>query len=69
VVSGALRRVSPGLVGEIAAAGHGIGIHGRLHRPPLQRGPRATYDDLARARDTVPTSQEPGPHSSGPRTA
>ncbi|MEV7384755.1 polysaccharide deacetylase family protein [Streptomyces sp. NPDC091215] len=46
-------RRSPGLVREIAAAGHEIAIHGWLHRPLLLRGPRATYDDLARARDTV----------------
>jgi peptidoglycan-N-acetylglucosamine deacetylase len=44
---------SPGLVGEIAAAGHEIGIHGWLHRPLLLRGPRATYDDFACARDTI----------------
>ncbi|MEU2930765.1 polysaccharide deacetylase family protein [Streptomyces sp. NPDC007251] len=44
---------SPGLVREIVAAGHEIGIHGWLHRPLLLRGPRATYDDFARARDTV----------------
>ncbi|MGW3196627.1 polysaccharide deacetylase family protein [Streptomyces sp. NPDC001118] len=44
---------TPGLVREIAAAGHEIGIHGWLHRPLLLRGPRATYDDFARARDTV----------------
>ncbi|MGW1194755.1 polysaccharide deacetylase family protein [Streptomyces sp. NPDC002536] len=44
---------SPGLVREIAAAGHEIGIHGWLHRPLLLRGPRATHDDFARARDTV----------------
>ncbi len=43
----------PGLVHEIAAAGHEIGIHGWLHRPLLLRGPRATFDDLGRARDTV----------------
>ncbi|MGW3099544.1 polysaccharide deacetylase family protein [Streptomyces sp. NPDC001102] len=44
---------SPGMVREIAAAGHEIGIHGWLHRPLLLRGPRAAYDDFARARDTV----------------
>jgi peptidoglycan/xylan/chitin deacetylase (PgdA/CDA1 family) len=44
---------SPELVREIAAAGHEIGVHGWLHRPLLLRGPRATYADLARARDTV----------------
>jgi peptidoglycan/xylan/chitin deacetylase (PgdA/CDA1 family) len=46
-------RRSPGLVREIEAAGHEIGIHGWLHRPLLLRGPRATYDDFARARDIV----------------
>ncbi|MFJ7900089.1 polysaccharide deacetylase family protein [Streptomyces sp. NPDC096198] len=44
---------SPGLVREIAAAGHEIGVHGWLHRHLLLRGPRATHRDLARARDTV----------------
>ncbi|MET7685877.1 polysaccharide deacetylase family protein [Streptomyces sp. NPDC005423] len=44
---------SPALVREIATAGHEIGVHGWLHRPLALRGPRATYDDLARARDTV----------------
>ncbi|WP_329315242.1 polysaccharide deacetylase family protein [Streptomyces sp. NBC_01262] len=44
---------TPALVREIAAAGHEIAIHGWLHRPLLLRGPRATYEDLARARDTV----------------
>ncbi|MGW8802784.1 polysaccharide deacetylase family protein [Streptomyces sp. NPDC055775] len=44
---------SPGLVREMSAAGHEIALHGWAHRPLLWRGPRATYDDLARARDTV----------------
>lgn len=44
---------SPGLVRDIAAAGHEIAVHGWRHRPLLLRGPRATHDDLARARDTV----------------
>lgn len=44
---------APGLVREIAAAGHEIAVHGWLHRPLLLRGPRATHEDLARARDTV----------------
>lgn len=52
---------SPGLVREIAAAGHEIGIHGWLHRPLLLRGPRATYDDFARARDTVAEITGRGP--------
>ncbi|MFI6356211.1 polysaccharide deacetylase family protein [Streptomyces sp. NPDC050743] len=50
---GAQAHRSPGLVREIAGAGHEIGIHGWLHRPLLLRGPRATHDDFARARDTV----------------
>jgi peptidoglycan/xylan/chitin deacetylase (PgdA/CDA1 family) len=51
----------PGLVRDIADAGHEIGIHGWLHRPLLLRGPRATHDDFARARDTVAalTGQRP----------
>ena len=44
---------APDLVRAIDAAGHEIGIHGWLHRPLLLRGPRGTYDDFARARDTV----------------
>ena len=49
----ARRNAHPGLVREIDAAGHEIGVHGWLHRPLLLRGPRATYDDFARARATV----------------
>jgi peptidoglycan/xylan/chitin deacetylase (PgdA/CDA1 family) len=44
---------SPGLVAEMAAAGHEIAVHGWAHRPLLLRGYRATYDDLARARDLL----------------
>jgi peptidoglycan-N-acetylglucosamine deacetylase len=44
---------APALVKEIAAAGHEIAVHGYHHRCLLVRGPRATYDDLARARDVV----------------
>ncbi|SOD84623.1 polysaccharide deacetylase family protein [Streptomyces sp. Ag109_G2-15] len=50
---GSQARRSPGLVREIAAQGHEVAVHGWLHRPLLLRGPRATLDDLARARDTV----------------
>ena len=42
---------SPGLAKEIAAAGHEVAVHGYVHRPLALRGPRATWDDLARARD------------------
>ena len=44
---------APGLAREMAAAGHEIGLHGYDHRCLLLRGPRSTYDDLARGRDAV----------------
>ena len=44
---------SPGLAKDMAEAGHEIAVHGWHHRPLLLRGPRAAYDDLARARDAV----------------
>lgn len=44
---------SPGLVREMAAAGHEIALHGWAHRPLPVRGPRATRDDLARGRDLL----------------
>ncbi|MFI1741618.1 polysaccharide deacetylase family protein [Streptomyces sioyaensis] len=44
---------SAALVREMAASGHEIALHGWAHRPLLLRGPRATYDDLARARDLI----------------
>ncbi|MFF4753444.1 polysaccharide deacetylase family protein [Streptomyces sp. NPDC002514] len=50
---GSMLARSPGLAREMAAAGHEIAVHGWHHRPLLVRGPRATYDDLARARDAV----------------
>jgi peptidoglycan-N-acetylglucosamine deacetylase len=52
-VLGSMARRSPGLLKEMADAGHEIAIHGWHHRPLLLRGPRATYDDFARARDGV----------------
>jgi peptidoglycan/xylan/chitin deacetylase (PgdA/CDA1 family) len=50
---GSMLAGSPGPVKEMAAAGHEIAVHGWHHRPLLARGPRATRDDLARARDAV----------------
>ncbi|MGW7003128.1 polysaccharide deacetylase family protein [Streptomyces sp. NPDC054933] len=52
-VLGSMANRSPELLKEMAAAGHEIGIHGWQHRPLLLRGPRATYDDFARAHDRV----------------
>ena len=66
---GSMAARSPGLVREMAAAGHEIAVHGWHHRPLLLRGPRATCDDLARARDPSATSPARPPRSSGRRTA
>jgi peptidoglycan/xylan/chitin deacetylase (PgdA/CDA1 family) len=52
-VLGSMAAATPELVSEIVAAGHEIAIHGWRHRPLVLRGPRAVYDDLARARDLV----------------
>jgi len=46
-------RRDPGLAAEIAAAGHGVGVHGDRHRTLLRIGPRALEDDLARAAATI----------------
>ena len=48
---GSMAERAPGLVGEIRAAGHEIGVHGWHHQSLLFRGPRATDQDLTRARD------------------
>ncbi|WP_223199207.1 polysaccharide deacetylase family protein [Solihabitans fulvus] len=44
---------SPGLGRELVDAGHQVAVHGWRHRCLAFRGPRATYDDLTRARDLV----------------
>ena len=51
----------PGIVQDLAEAGHEIAIHGFDHRCLLARGPRATYDKLALAFDltTVVTGRAP----------
>lgn len=59
---------APDLLADMAAAGHEIALHGWYHRPLLLRGPRATYDDLARARDTGAASPAARPASSARRT-
>lgn len=44
---------APRLAAEVAADGHEVAVHGWHHRYTILRTPRATHDDLARARDTV----------------
>jgi peptidoglycan/xylan/chitin deacetylase (PgdA/CDA1 family) len=42
-----------GLLRELAAAGHGIGVHGWDHRPVALHSPRTLRDGLVRSRDLV----------------
>jgi peptidoglycan/xylan/chitin deacetylase (PgdA/CDA1 family) len=44
---------SPSLAAEVAAAGHGVAIHGYRHRNQLRVPPRAQDHDLARAHATI----------------
>jgi peptidoglycan/xylan/chitin deacetylase (PgdA/CDA1 family) len=44
---------TPGLVREVVAAGHEVGLHGYDHRCLLARGPRGTRADLTRGRDVL----------------
>lgn len=43
----------PRLAADIADAGHEIGVHGWRHRYLPLRGPIATYDDLASAKEII----------------
>jgi peptidoglycan/xylan/chitin deacetylase (PgdA/CDA1 family) len=43
----------PALAGEVAAAGHAVGLHGYHHRMHILRTPSALADDLARAIATI----------------
>lgn len=52
LLGGEARR-HPRLVRDIAEAGHEVGVHGWEHRALLLRGPRSTYDELARVRDLL----------------
>jgi peptidoglycan-N-acetylglucosamine deacetylase len=58
VVGEQVRRTG-GLLGEIAAAGHAVAIHGDTHRGLLRLTPRALADDLDRAHEAV------GDHAGG----
>jgi peptidoglycan/xylan/chitin deacetylase (PgdA/CDA1 family) len=44
---------APELGRELVDAGHEVAVHGWAHRPLLLRGPRATLDDVTRARDLI----------------
>ncbi|MCW2938883.1 MAG: polysaccharide deacetylase [Actinomycetia bacterium] len=50
---GMMLEAAPELGRELVAAGHEVAVHGWEHRPMPLRGHRATYDDLARARDLI----------------
>ncbi|WP_329569819.1 polysaccharide deacetylase family protein [Kitasatospora sp. NBC_01266] len=58
---GRMLQRAPELGRELVAAGHEVAVHGWAHRPLLIRSPRATRDDVARARDLIAsvTGQEP----------
>lgn len=44
---------SPSLGRDLVSAGHEVAIHGWDHRPLPSRGPRSTFQDIARATETV----------------
>jgi peptidoglycan/xylan/chitin deacetylase (PgdA/CDA1 family) len=50
---GSMAASAPGLVADIAAAGHELGVHGWDHPYLLLRSPARTRDDITRARDTI----------------
>ncbi len=52
-VLGTRARRAPGLVSEIAAAGHEVAAHGDEHRNMLRRTPGAAAADIERCRDTI----------------
>lgn len=54
----------PALAAEIAAAGHGIALHGHRHRTFLRVGPRAAADDLRRGHAVIAeaTGVQPSVH-------
>jgi peptidoglycan-N-acetylglucosamine deacetylase len=50
---GGMARGNAEVAEAIVDGGHEIALHGYQHRCLLLRGPRATYDDLARGKDAV----------------
>jgi peptidoglycan/xylan/chitin deacetylase (PgdA/CDA1 family) len=54
-VLGSMLDRAPQLGAEAVAAGHELAVHGWDHRPMLLRGPRSTYEQLARTADLVAT--------------
>ncbi len=50
---GTRARLAPALVGEVAAAGHEVAVHGDEHRNMLRRTTRGARDDIRRATDTL----------------
>jgi peptidoglycan/xylan/chitin deacetylase (PgdA/CDA1 family) len=46
-------RRNPSLAGEIAAAGHGVGLHCDRHRNLLRLSPRQVREDIARAQELI----------------
>lgn len=55
-------RREPALAREIAAAGHGIALHGDRHRVQLRVPPRALADDLDRGHATIAEATGVAPH-------
>jgi peptidoglycan-N-acetylglucosamine deacetylase len=53
---GSMAAKAPGLAADIAAAGHEAAVHGWHHRYLPLRGPKATFDDISRARDVIATA-------------
>ncbi len=50
---GSMLARAPELGRDLVQAGHEVAVHGWEHRYLVLRGPTATYDDIARARDLV----------------
>jgi peptidoglycan/xylan/chitin deacetylase (PgdA/CDA1 family) len=50
---GRMLLAAPGLGRDLVEAGHEVAVHGWDHLPTLIRGPRALYNDLARATDVI----------------